>query len=167
LYRQLKPLFSLSVDKSLGVALALDRVYNIYGQVAAETKANYVRIRVDTLSNTNITDCVAFIKSLSKRSLQGSFTTIIDLPQSILIGDGTPFTIYHHVPKMIDILKCQEENNRIIILGYWPAIMQNTFVDDGIYTFEICVNAGELSKMQKIEVTWTGRWDKITARDVI
>jgi hypothetical protein len=121
---------------------------------------------VDALSNKNITDCVAFIKSLSKRSLQGTSTKTIDIPQSILIGDGTPFTIYHQVPKMIDILKCQEGDNRIIILGYWPAIMQNTFVDDGIYTFTICVNSGELSKIQKIEVTWTGRWDQITARDV-
>ena len=167
LRRMVTPSFSLSTDKGGAIVIAVDRQYDAGGHFVKEFTSRYVRIRADALSKINIRDGVAFITELKKRPLQRTDEEIIHLPQPILLEDERrPFTIYHAVPKMIDFIKCDEEHNRLFVIGRWPIVMENAFEDRAFYTFTIMVNAGGVSASRKVEVMWNGKYDEMTARDV-
>jgi hypothetical protein len=164
LRRMITPNFILSVDRTGPIVMALDRIYDSQGHLIKEYKSRYIRVKANTVSQTNIGDGVAFITALNKRSSHGN--TEINLPQPVILGNGQPFTIYHALPKMVDFLKCDEVHNKLFVIGAWPLIMENILDDPATYTFTIMVNAGGVSRSKDIEITWTGRWDQVSARDV-
>jgi hypothetical protein len=67
---------------------------------------------------------------------------------------------------MIDFVKCDEEHNRLLVVGHWPAVLQDAFNDHAFYTFTLTVNAGGVSQSHKVEVMWNGKWNEMTARGV-
>jgi len=173
LRRLITPKLSLSFDQGgIGIQGALDQIneFDGHGNLLrlTEVQASYVRVLVDTVAKTAVTDCVAFLKDkIEKRAPGGGPITEIPLPHRIALGVSNaigkiePFSVYPELPHMLDFVKSSSHDNKLVVVGYWPFHLRDAFNDIAIYRFTIAVVAAGVTTSIKMDVNWRGRWDTI------
>jgi hypothetical protein len=84
-----------------------------------------------------------------------------------LLRDDKSFDVLPGVPCTIDFLSCSSQNNRLALTGQSPLALGNVFDDIATYRFTIAVNADGITEHIRVDIEWSGRWDKITGCQVI
>jgi|SRR6266496_1751998 len=131
-----------------------------------EYMATYVRIRVEALSKTTVKGCTAFLVDLEKiRDTDDAFIPI-SLPHGLWLREE-PFDVLPDVPCAVDFLSCSTQNNKLALTGYCPLALRNVFDDIATYRCTIAVNADGVTEQIRVDIQWTGQWDKITGCQVI
>jgi len=131
-----------------------------------EYMATFVRIRVDALSKTTVRECRAFLVRLEKiRETDNAFIPIT-LPHSLSLRDA-PFDVLPEVTCVVDFLSCSASNNKLVLTGQSPLTLRDVFDDIATYRFTIAVNADDITEQIRVDIQWSGRWDKITGCQVI
>jgi len=172
LRRLVTPQFKMSFDEGgLGVVLALERssvvipAFTVGGQdthTTVDTRATYIRLRLETLSDVAVTGCVAFLKKLDARALTGGVWGPIPLPQPVPLHEK-PFDVFPKIPKFVDFAVAVEKNDKLRVVGSWPLILENVMKVSATYRFILVVTGPGGSQEIAIDVNWAGQWDTVTA----
>jgi hypothetical protein len=163
---ELVPKFDLTFDSDKGgIVFTPTKVTRIVNGIIEHIDSHgaYIRVRVDNESATAIKECFAFITSIEKKDKQTGAFVPVPLPYAIPLASG-PITIYSKIPNFIDFLKVGELENVPEPSGQWPLTLQRAFQEETSYVFETSVVANGLTKAKKVEVIWSGQWDKISAK---
>jgi len=133
----------------------------------SDQRANYVRIRIDAVSEVNVPHCSAAILAFA-RKLPGEtdFTEIL-LPQNIKIMPDF-FEVRVKIPHRIDFLSVGEKENKLYPTAEvgWPFILEKAFNHPAVFQFDIAVNDGRNTKIIKVELDWNGKWDELKGRQI-
>jgi hypothetical protein len=157
--------------KGEGIVLSPTHVYerdqtgNITG--IREDEAVYVSITLMTLSETTIRNCVAFLTKIERRLIPtGPF---VDIPVFSLIPLlPNPIDVHPQIPIPVSFLKAGRSDNKLeFSMSGWPLRLRGAFDQSATYRCTIGVNGDGVTRTIQVDVDWAGKWDAITARQVV
>jgi hypothetical protein len=133
----------------------------------SERKGMYVRIRIDTSSDANVSGCSAALVGLAIRKANELEFTEVELPQVLAVGPEK-FEVRPLIPYRLDILNTDQRDNTLrpapAIL--WPFLLSDIFVQPATFRLDIAVNDGRKTKLISIEIDWNGKWNDIKGHEV-
>lgn len=158
------PRFRVWFDKEgAGCAEAVERISS--GSSFHEVKATYIRVTVENLATSVITDCVAYCIGLQVAESESKSFDVIPIPQPIQLGGGA-FALYPGIQKPIDILRVNEENNVLSVIGPWPLHLRDALLESPrLFLFRIRVSAAGATREIGIVVHWKGIWNNVAVRE--
>jgi hypothetical protein len=107
--------------------------------------------------------CRAYIVGLEKiRETDDKFIPIA-LPHGLWLREQ-PFDVLPGVPCTVDFLSSGNniKPNKLTLTGESPLALRDVFDDVATYRFTIAVNAEGVTEQIRVDIEWSGQWDKIT-----
>jgi hypothetical protein len=165
LRRSLAPRIRPSFDQRSGVVLTPEKQWFPDGKVV-EYKIALVRLQLDALHRAPVRNCAASIVRIQKRLIPTADFIEIEMPNPHFLSDGNPVDVYPRIPRLLAFLRVTETDNKLLLTGAWPFLLEDIFDDHATHRFTIIVIGADVDHEILVEVDWAGQWNKITARQV-
>jgi hypothetical protein len=162
---ELKPKLKVSFNPDVEGIVRTPTVILLPNNQRIDDLATYVRITLTCLSGVTVKNCAAFLTKIEKK-LPGA-AEYSDVPiNGSLPMLPSPIDVHPRVPIPVDFLKAGRYENKLGLSFEWPLRLLEAFDDIASYRMTFEVIGEGIAHSVAAEINWTGRWDKISGKEI-
>lgn len=177
LREELRPKIKLSFNPNQGCLITtpiktktIEKTLDGDVERSTERRGLEIRAMVSSESEKAVQGCTPYLVGIRKKDpVTGVYLTtnyIDDLELPWHMGYRSPITLPRGIRRYFNIIMIDENVKQPRLNTGWPLTLRNILDDKTTYELELAVTGDGISVGLKIEFTWTGDLDTVTAKQI-